>query len=131
MAQFQFTIGANDIGTGDPGVSTIITADRGMGRNVTHRVLTAEFGDGYEQRVLNGLNSKEDSFNLSFNNRTASDINLIAKFFDIKAGKSFPFVVTDHNGNTSMTVVCEDYKITYIRETFHSLTCNLRRVYEP
>lgn len=131
MPQFQFTIGANDIATGDPGTNTIITAERGLNRSVTHKVLTAEFGDGYEQRVLNGLNTKEDSFNLSFNNRSASDINLIAKFFDVKAGKSFSFVVTDHDGNTSLSVICESYKISYVRENFHSLTCTLKRVYEP
>jgi hypothetical protein len=27
--------------------------------------------------------------------------------------------------------VCDKYDINYVRENFHSLTCTLRRVYEP
>ena len=89
-----------------------------------------------EQRVLNGINTKEDSFSLSFNNRSAEDINLIAAFLDDKAAKNFDFTVTDSFtggslSNTTMKVVCDSYNVNYIRENFHSLTCTLRRVYEP
>lgn len=139
MSTFSFTIEATDVNflkntTGLPDFEA--TADRGMTRSSQHRILTAKFGDGYEQRVLDGINTKNDSFSLSFNNRTAEDINLIAAFFDSKAAKTFDFTVTDtftggNLSNTTMKVVCDTYNISYIRENFHSLTCTLRRVYEP
>ena len=139
MATFSFTISASDVNslkntTGESSFEA--TADRGMTRSSSHRVLTAKFGDGYEQRVLNGINTKEDSFSLSFNNRSAEDINLIAAFLDDKAAKNFDFTVTDSFtggslSNTTMKVVCDSYNVNYIRENFHSLTCTLRRVYEP
>lgn len=139
MATFSFTIPASDVNslkntTGESSFEAV--ADRGMTRASTHRTLTAKFGDGYEQRVLDGINTKNDSFNLSFNNRTSEDINLIAAFFDDKASKNFDFTVTDtftggSLSNTTMKVVCDTYNITYTRENFHSLTCTLRRVYEP
>ena len=81
-------------------------------------MLTAKFGDGYEQRVLDGINSKEDTFSISFKNRDAEDINLIAGFFDLKAGKNFDFVITDtfSNGgnlaNSTIKVVCDSYNIS-------------------
>lgn len=139
MSTFSFTISASDVNSlkNTSGQSSFeATADRGMSRASKHRVLTAKFGDGYEQRVVDGINSKDDSFNLSYNNRTAEDINLIAAFFDDKAGKSFNFTVTDkftggNLANTTMKVVCDTYNINYVRENFHSLTCVLRRVYEP
>ena len=139
MATFSFTISASDVNSlkNTTGQSSFeATADRGMTRSSSHRVLTAKFGDGYEQRVLNGINTKEDSFSLSFNNRSAEDINLIAAFLDDKAAKNFDFTVTDSFtggslSNTTMKVVCDSYNVNYIRENFHSLTCTLRRVYEP
>lgn len=131
MAQFSFTIPADAISIGAPAAPVEIVADRGLSRASKHRVLTAKFGDGYEQRVLDGINTKDDSFSLSFNNRLASEINLIAKYFDTVAGKNFVFTVTDYDGDTQMKVVCEEYNISYIQEAYHSLTCNFRRVYEP
>lgn len=139
MSTFSFTISAPDVNSlkNTTGQSSFeATADRGMQRSSAHRILTAKFGDGYEQRVLDGINTKDDSFNISFNNRTAEDINLIAAFFDDRAAKSFDFTVTDtftsgNLSNTTMKVVCDTYNVVYLRENFHSLTCTLRRVYEP
>ncbi len=139
MSTFSFTIDATDVNSlkntsGQAAFEAV--ADRGLQRASTHRVLTANFGDGYEQRVLDGINTKNDVFNISFNNREATDINLIAAFFDSKSGKNFNFTVTDsfnsgNLSNTTMKVVCDSYNIVYNRENFHSLTCSLRRVYEP
>lgn len=131
MAKFEFTIAAGDIGTNDPSTAKVFTADRGLKRASKHRVLTANFGDGYEQRVLDGINTKNDVFSLTFNNRSADDVNMLAAFFDAKAGTNFNFIVTDHAGDTSMKVVCDAYDISYDRESFHSLSCSFRRVYEP
>ena len=131
MAQYQFTIAAGDIGTGDPASNTVVVADRGLQRSTQLRVLTTSFGDGYEQRVKDGVNTKMDTFSITFNNRRAEDINRIAAFFDAKTGNNFTFTVTDHAGDTDIKVVCESYNISYIAENFHSLNCTLRRVYEP
>lgn len=141
MPTFSFTINASDVDTlkdQNSGTNSAfeVVADRGLSRASTHNVLTAQFGDGYEQRVLNGINTKQDVFNISFNNRTAEDINLIAAFLDLKAGKSFDFVITDTYSsgslsNSTVKVICNDYNVNYTREQFHSLTCTLKRVYEP
>lgn len=139
MSTFSFTISASDVNSlkNTSGQSAFeATADRGMARASKHRILTSKFGDGYEQRVLDGINTKDESFNVSFNKRRAEDINLIAAFFDSKAAKSFDFTVTDsftggNLSNRTMKVVCDSYNIVYLRENFHSLTCTLRRVYEP
>ena len=108
-----------------------IVADRGLGRQSQHRILTSKFGDGYEQRVRNGINTKEDTFNLSFNNRLAEEINLIAAFLDLKAGLNFDLVIPNLAGNETIKVVCETYNISYVQETVHSLQTTFRRVYEP
>jgi phage-related protein len=139
MATFSFTISASDVNsikntTGQSSFEAV--ADRGLSRKSKHNVLTAKFGDGYEQRVLDGINTKQDMFNISFNNRDAEDINLIAGFLDDKAGTNFDFVITDTFSSGSLTtstlkVVCDGYDINYGQADNHSLSCQLRRVYEP
>jgi phage-related protein len=138
MATFSFTISASKVtnlkGTTSGAFEAV--ADRGLSRKSKHNVLTAKFGDGYEQRVLDGINTKQDQFSISFKNRDASDINLIAAFLDDSAGKSFDFVITDKFSQGNLTtstikVVCDDYNISYGQATNHSLSCELRRVYEP
>lgn len=139
MATFSFTIPASKVNS-LKGVSNAAAfeavADRGLSRSSKHNVLTAKFGDGYEQRVLDGINTKQDQFSISFKNRDAADINLIAAFLDDSAGKSFNFVITDKFSSGNLTtstikVVVDDYNISYGQATNHSLACVLRRVYEP
>lgn len=131
MPAFELKIEQDEIAPGVPSTSSIYTADRGLSRTSTHRVLTSKFGDGYEQRVLDGINTKNDEFQISFNNRSASSINLLAKYLDSKAGKNFVFTVTDYDGDTQLKVVCESYNTVYLQENTHSLTTTFRRVYEP
>ena len=131
MAQFQFTIAAGSISTGDPSADITVVADRGLSRSATPRVLVAKFGDGYEQRVADGVNPIDETLSITFNNREAAKIYEIAAFFDAQTGKSFDIVVTDHSGDSTIKVVCENYSISYISELFHSMSASFRRVYEP
>lgn len=136
MSQFSFTISGSSVDAlkGDAGGTNTdfeVVADRGLQRQTQHNVLTAKFGDGYEQRTLNGINSKMEGFNITLNNRTASTINLVAAYLDERAGKNFTFTVTDLAGDTDLKVTCEAYNINYIRENYHALSAQFRRVYEP
>lgn len=131
MAQFQFTIAAGSISTGDPSADVTVVADKGLSRSATPRVLVAKFGDGYEQRVADGVNPLDETLSITFNNREAAKIYEIAAFFDAQIGKSFDIVVTDHSGDSTIKVVCENYSISYISELFHSMSASFRRVYEP
>jgi len=130
MAVFKFVIGTTDV-TPNLSSSVTVTADRGMSRTTAHQTLIANFGDGYEQRFLSGINTKDDTFSVTFSNRSAADINLIADCLDEKAAKNFTFTVTDRVGDTNLKVVCDTYTTTYVREDFHTLNATFRRVYEP
>ena len=101
--------------------------DRNIQRQTKVRVLTATFGDGYEQRVRNGINPKEELFSINFNNRTSDEITVLAAFLDNKSGGNFDIVI---NGDT-IKVAAEEYSIDYGQESINSLSTQLRRVYEP
>ena len=44
--------------------------DKTLTRNNKPRVIKIQFGDGYEQRVQEGINNITQNFSVSFNNRT-------------------------------------------------------------
>lgn len=127
---YYFTISGTDLDTinnTSGSTSKQIRFDRGLSRSVKFRVLTATFGDGYEQRAKDGINTKDDTFNATFNNRLASEIKNISGFFDLYRTKSFAIVM----GTETIKVVCDSYEITYQYEEVQSISASFRRVYEP
>lgn len=57
----------------------------GSTQNTTPRVRTAQFGDGYSQRVGDGINTMPRSWSLTFTRQTA-DIDAIEAFLVARAG---------------------------------------------
>ena len=108
--------------------------DKTLTRNNKPRVIKNQFGDGYEQRVQEGINNITQSFSVAFNNRPKAEIDDIMAFLDNKAGTTaFDFTYPDTNasGNErTVKVVCEDYTQTYSFDDFYSCTATFRRVYE-
>lgn len=104
-----------------------IRVDRGFSRAVSHRVLTSNYGDGYSQRVRDGINSKIDSFTVSFNNRDWEEIEVIAAFLDLKVALNFTVTVAEE----AIKVKCEEYNISYGQQNVHSIQATFMRVYEP
>lgn len=141
MAKFyEFTIAQGEAGNSLPAQNFVVTADRGFSRQVSFDILTAKFGDGYEQRALNGINSKQETFSVTFNNRNYTEGNLIAAFFDQKKAKNFQLKITNTKDAEAanptdtfetLTVVCDGYTLTYPNENVINLKASFRRVYEP
>lgn len=129
--KFVLVIPQDSIATANPASDTYITFDRGFGRNVTHRVLTAQFGDGYDQTLGDGVNTKSDAFTANFKNRTAAEINLIADFLDVRTAKEFEIRVPNASGIETIYVRCKSYSITYDYDQYHSMTAQLQRIYTP
>jgi len=111
----------------------VVVPDKTMTRKSAPKVLKAVFGDGYEQRVVNGINNIHETYSVSFRNRTKASIDDIVDFFDTKAGVTkFPFIIPDTNsgGEQTVQVVCDDYSTNFEYDDFYSLTATFRRVYE-
>lgn len=132
--EYSFTI-PSSLGLGNT-ADLDITADRGLSRQVQFSLLSAQFGDGYRQVGLNGINTKQESISITFNNRRYTEGNLIAKFFDNRQGLNFDLIVTDTAGNQAdntetLRVSCDGYNLVYVNDTTVSIQTTLRRVYEP
>ena len=115
------------------GVS-VARPDKNLNRTSAPRVLKATFGDGYEQRIADGINNIQEEYSIAFNNRTKEEIDDITAFLASKNGvTSFDFTIPDSNnsGESIVKVVCEQYSQNYTYGDFYGCTAMFRRVYEP
>ena len=69
---------------------------------------TTRFGDGYEQRILFGLNQNPKEWTLTFD-VTDEDANVIEAFLDARAADSASFDWTPPDSNTSYKWVCPSW----------------------
>ena len=124
------------------GGTTYATPDKSMAKQSTPRVLIANFGDGYEQRIADGINTLNETYSLTFATRLKEDIDDIVAFLDAKKGVSkFPLIFPDSNvssnpagpagvGEREVKVVTTNYSVTYDYDNFYSLSLSLKRVFE-
>ena len=113
--------------------STVRKPDKSMTRSTKPKVLFAQFGDGYEQRLADGINTLEETFQVSFNTRTKEEIDDIVAFFENKAGvTAFTYTIPDSNnsGETAIKVVCSTWNKTWAYGDYYSATATFKRVYE-
>lgn len=111
-----------------------IVPDRSLARTSRPRVLKVQFGDGYEQRVAEGINNINESYAVTLNNRPKAEIDDVIAFLDSLNGvTAFNFTIPDTNAGgseTTIKVVCEDYGLTYNNDEGYSCSATFRRVYE-
>ena len=63
---------------------------------------TVKLGDGYEHRLLFGLNQNPKVFNLTWKNITENDSDTIETFLDARAVDNQSFTYTPPNESSSM-----------------------------
>ena len=115
------------------GTDLQVLPDKGLTRQSIPRVLKVQFGDGYEQRVAEGLNLMQETYSISYANRPKDEIDDIAAFMDGKKGVTkFDYVIPDTNnsGETTIKVGCDQYNLTYVNDSSYTFTATFRRVYE-
>ena len=116
--------------------STYATPDKQLTKTSTPRILTAKFGDGYEQRIADGINVLNETYSLTFRNRTKEEIDDIVAFLDTKQNVTkFILTLPDSNNTTrsgerDVKVVSTNYSVNYSYDNFYSLSVSLRRVFE-
>lgn len=114
--------------------STYAVPDRQLSKAATRKTLVANFGDGYEQRIADGINSVKLKFSLTFNTRTIEEIDEIASYLEsVLAVESFSYSFKDTTvaGDVkTVRVVCDSYNVTYNNDMFASLKADFRQVFD-
>lgn len=105
------------------------TPDFGAAVAYKPRVRRVAFGDGYEQRVGDGINTGTDAWSLTFAVRTDTEANQILAFLEARgAVDAFNWTAPD---GTSGVFVCDEWSRTFDRFNQSTITAKFRRVYEP
>ena len=121
-------------GSNITGFSAPVQPDKGLKRASKPKVHPIAFGDGYEQRLADGINNLEQTISVSFSTRPKAEIDDLVAFFESLGGVSkFRFDLEDSNaGSSTETIkcVCDKWDQTWAYENFYSLTATFRRVYE-
>lgn len=93
--------------------------------NKRPRVISSRFGEGYEQRVADGINTKLRTWSLTFT-REKTDIYAIETFLDTKGGvTSFTWTPLDF---AEVTVICREWAFSYVGGNARSLSCVFEEV---
>ena len=113
--------------------ASVVKPDKFLTKTARPKVLLAAFGDGYEQRLGDGINTLAETYALTFNNRLASEVDDIIALFESKAGvTAFDFTYPDSNGGgeTTIKVVCDEWSQIYTNDIGYGCSATFRRVYE-
>lgn len=103
------------------------TPDYGASAEVESRVRVAGFGEGYSQRVVDGINSQVKTWDLRFSLRSTAESDAIWSFLKTQ-GKATSFNWTDPDGD-ALVWVCERFKRS--RESYGSspIEATFKQVY--
>ncbi|UCV26804.1 phage tail protein [Ferribacterium limneticum] len=102
--------------------------DHGAEEDISTSVLSAKFGDGYEQRAEDGINSVRSRWNLVFSKRTLADVNAMSAFLRLKKGAE-PFDWAPP-GETARKFKCVGWRRVLSTDTDCSLSCTLEEVFD-
>lgn len=118
-------------GSNITGFSGGVAVDKGFTRTSNPKVHTMTFGDGYEQRLADGINNLAQTMNVAFSTRPKAEIDDLVAFFESLGGVSkFRMTIDDTNGNETIKVICRQWNQTWAYDDFYSLSATFERVYE-
>lgn len=106
------------------------TPDFGSQAAYKPRVRVAQFGDGYQQRVADGINSNPAAWPVAFSNRDDTERDGILAFLEARNGtESFDW--TPPFGGSAIKVTCSEWSWTPVRYNVNTVTASFKQVFEP
>jgi len=102
---------------------------RGFSNPIKPRVKIAQFGDGYSQRIADGINNITKEWNLVFGSRDLNEVDLILEFLETQKGVT-AFLWTPPGEYTAQAVICQDWSRTYESHISATVQAKFVKVYE-
>lgn len=90
------------------------------------RVVVASFGDGYEQRIVDGINAAPEVWSVSFVPSSKSAIATLDDYLISQIGLAFSW--TNPNGDT-INVVCDEWSVDHQTGGLQSLSTTFKQVF--
>lgn len=80
-------------------------------REDSWRLRIAQFGDGYSQRTLDGINALDMTWSLQWENREQAVINAMVNY--LVALKAHSFLYKDQQTGTTWSVFCDRWQVSW------------------
>ena len=113
------------------GFSAAVPVDKGFTTQSTPKIHMADFGDGYTQRIADGINNLQQTMEVSFSTRPKAEIDDLVAFFESLGGvNKFEMTIDDTNGAETIKVLCQQWSQTWAFDNFYSLSATFIRCYE-
>tara|TARA_R100000353_G_scaffold28576_1_gene23883 strand:+ start:760 stop:1110 length:351 start_codon:yes stop_codon:yes gene_type:complete len=92
---------------------------------------TIKFGDGYEHRLLFGLNQNPKEFSLTWKDLSETDSDTIETFLDARANDGDSFSYTPPNEPSSMQFKCSTWSKDMNYSNLATINATFIQVFEP
>lgn len=103
----------------------------GFSKNIKPAVNIANFGDGYSQRVVDGINNMPGTWRVSFQNQPLNVILAIENFLKARQGSEL-FYWTPPGDVVTVKVICVDgWDIEYTSHISRTLNTTFTQVFDP
>ena len=107
-----------------------IEANYGASKQAQPNVRIAEFGSGYSQRSTFGINQDKKGWQLTWQNRSATDANTIEDFLEARAGvEAFNWSPPDESSTYQW--ICKAWTKTMPYSNLFNITATFEQVFEP
>ena len=103
--------------------------DRGFTRNTKPRVLTYQFGDGYSQRVNDGINNMPSIYNLTFSGRSVTQADAIIAFLTATEGRRY-FLWTPPGESYQIKVIASEWSMTHDTSVSRNISVTFTQVFD-
>lgn len=107
-----------------------VTPDFGARAAYKPRVRRVSFGDGYEQRQGDGINTTPATWDLQFQNRTNTEAATVIDFLEARAAVE-AFTWTPPNEVAAIRVVCREWSKSIDRANLNTVSAQFVEVFEP
>ena len=92
------------------------------------KVKAISFGDGYEQRMKDGINNTLVNISLSFDGRKMKEATAIIHFLESRFGKDFFFFTPPSPYNTRKKFICREFSSSIVAQGVMSVSANFNEV---
>ena len=98
--------------------------------SVTHdpKVKSIKFGDGYEQRMVDGINNDLIKISMTFDGRNTKEAMAILHFLESRSGKDFFFFTPPSPYNTRRKFVCKQFSSTLASQDVLNVSASFDQV---
>lgn len=93
------------------------------------RIIKSQFGDGYSQRYVDGINSVVKEWSVAFNSNDLNTAAQIEDFFEARKGVE-GFLWTPPGDTKSYSVICTEWSRTYDSHISASISARFVQIFD-